>query len=189
MANKYVNCFINGVSAGYITGNIIEMLTGQSIAEHVKDAFSKEETVIVNGTNPNLNQPNTNTNVVKPTPKPESPGSGGTNSGVVENNPNSGTPSPIGPTDFDVSDITLNPGEVYDISGISQGLVASTAQDSVNLITSAGREAVVDKFVTLPNGEVMVHFKQINGAGYAWFKESVVKEYLAKAADTVAKSR
>lgn len=92
-------------------------------------------------------------------------------------------------TDALVSTATLEPGQVVDISGIEQGLVASDSNNLVDLITSAGKEAVVDKFQTLPNGEVMVHFKQIDGSGYAWFNLTEVQDYLAQTAGTIAKSK
>ena len=138
------NYFVNGVAAGYVTGNIIEMVTGKTVLEHFKP-------------NPEPIPDDVAVNIETP---------------VVDNN----------------YEVSLNPGDVYDISGITEGLTSSDAKNSVSLITKYGKEAVVDKFKTLPNGEVMVHFKDISGDGYAWFKEADIKKYLTKVAEAAAKT-
>ena len=140
--NDKFNIFVNGMSLGYVAGNLVELASGKTIGEHLFSGDKVSTTAVA-----------------------------------------SGAASGVGSA---ATDISLEPGQVFDISGISEGLSSSTAENAVSLLTERGKEAVVDKFVTLPNGEVMVHFKQINGAGYAWFKESVVKDYLAKAVEVGA---
>ena len=164
LAKKYVNLFINGVSTGYLVGNIFEMITGKNIAKYISDAIDKSKVVVA------------------PTPTgPTNPGTTGTGS-ITPSTPDPVVPAPT------ISQVSLKTGEVFDISGLSEGFVSSTSNTPVSLLTSVGKEAVVDKFVTLPSGEVMVHFKQINGSGYAWFKKSVVEEHLTKIAEAAIKN-
>lgn len=187
LSNEKINCFVNGVAAGYMAGNILEMVTGQTIGEHLGNLFSNGEnaelaTGVISDSVTNK-VPNNTPNKVPTNSKPVN---------ISDNIPNS-VPDSVPNTIVEnvmesVSNITLEPGNVYDISGLTEGLISSDSNDLIGLITSAGKEAVVDQFMTLPNGEVMVHFKQINGAGYAWFKESVVKEYLAKVSEVAVKS-
>ena len=213
-SNEKVNCFVNGVAAGYMVGNIIEMVTGETVGEHVSKLFKGGDeadftTNIVDSTTtqtappteptidevPSVDNPPVETPPVE-TPPVEMPS---VETPPVET-PSIDTPPVIDdvvvpgtdvvPDIMDsVSEITLNTGDVIDISGITKGLVSSDSTNFVNLMTSAGREAVVDKFVTLPTGEVMVHFKQINGMGYAWFNLEDVQEYLAKAVDSASRTR
>ena len=154
-ANEKVNWFINGMSAGYITGNVIELVSGKTWLENLR---------------PNPEPAPTPEVVVKPESTPDP------------------TPVPVA-NPVDIPDI--KPGEVFDLSGISEGLASSDSENFVNLLTSAGKDAVVDKIVTLPDGTQMVHFLQSNGLGYAWFNLDDVKNYLeatSQVVETVAKT-
>ena len=82
------------------------------------------------------------------------------------------------------ADINIEAGQNYDLSGLSQGLVSSDSQDYVNILGQYSKDAVVDKFKTLPSGEVMVHFTS-GGDGLAWYKLSDIQEYLANGAEVV----
>ena len=106
-----------------------------------------------------------------------------TNVANVPTQPNTPSNTPDVPSNTP-ADINLTPGQSYDLSGLSQGLVSSDSHDYVNLLTEYGKDAVVDKFHTLPNGEIMVHFSS-GGEGYAWLPLDEVKEYLAKGAEVV----
>ena len=79
-------------------------------------------------------------------------------------------------------------GEVYDLSALAHGLVSSTSNDTVDLIQSLGKEVVFDKAIQLPDGKIMWHFKQLNGAGYAWFNSIDVQELMSKASEVVSKT-
>ena len=84
------------------------------------------------------------------------------------------------------TDINVTPGQNYDLSGLSQGLVSADSQDYVNILGQYSKDAIVDKFHTLPNGEVMVHFKSaLDGQGLAWYKLADIKEYLAQGTEVV----
>lgn len=62
--------------------------------------------------------------------------------------------------------------------------MSSDSQDYVNILGQYSKDAVVDKFKTLPSGEVMVHFTS-GGDGLAWYKLSDIQEYLANGAEVV----
>lgn len=151
LTSKEFNLFVNGVSAGYITGNVIEMVTGKTVLENIKSIGKKEPTVI--------ETPASQSTAPKDTTTPPS---------------NDGAPIDV-PTD-----LTLVQGQTYDLSEIAKGYVASGNKDAVNLITSAGKDAVFDRAVTASDGSVWYHFKQANGLGYAWFPKDVVEEVIGK---------
>ena len=163
------NCFINGVAAGYITGNLIEMFTGETILEHLQ-GDSKEIEI---------------DNPIKDT--------GDTGNNVPDNN----VPDNNVPTDeiinnsvptIDPSTLTLNQGEVIDLSSLAKGSV-SPGGAMVNVMEdTVGKTAVFDKISVAPDGKIWWHFKQLNGAGYAWFPAEDVQEVLAKAASVGSKT-
>lgn len=153
LTSKEFNLFVNGVSAGYITGNVIEMVTGKTVLENIKSTLKPEETVI-DTPSQNFNQ-----------------------SGSSE--PSAPETTPQVPADIPV-DLTLVQGQTYDLSEIAKGYVASGNKDAVNLITSAGKDAVFDRAVTAGDGQIWYHFKQANGLGYAWFPKDVVEEVIEK---------
>lgn len=157
------NCFINGVSAGYITGNLIELFTGETILEHLQ-GDSKEIQI---------------DNPIKET--------GDTGNNIPNDNV---------PTDeiisesiqtIDPSEIMLNQGEVVDISSILQGST-SPGGELVNIMEEVGKEVQFDKIAQAADGKIYWHFKQMNGAGYAWIEASKVQEVLAKAASVGSKT-
>lgn len=145
--------FVNGVSAGYITGNVIEMVTGKTVLENIKSTLKPEETVI------------------------ETPSQNFNQSGSSE--PSAPEATTQVPTDIP-ADLTPVQGQTYDLSEIAKGYVASGNKDAVNLITSAGKDAVFDRAVTASDGSIWYHFKQANGLGYAWFPKDVVEEVIGK---------
>lgn len=153
LTSKKFNLFVNGVSAGYITGNVIEMVTGKTVLENIKSTLKPEETVI-DTPSQNFNQ-----------------------SGSSE--PSAPETTPQVPADIPV-DLTPVQGQTYDLSEIAKGYVASGNKDAVNLITSAGKDAVFDRAVTAGDGQIWYHFKQANGLGYAWFPKDVVEEVIEK---------
>lgn len=153
LTSKEFNLFVNGVSAGYITGNVIEMVTGKTVLENIKSTLKPEETVI-DTPSQNFNQ-----------------------SGSSE--PSAPETTTQVPTDIP-ADLTPVQGQTYDLSEIAKGYVASGNKDAVNLITSAGKDAVFDRAVTASDGSIWYHFKQANGLGYAWFPKDVVEEVIGK---------
>lgn len=153
LTSKEFNLFVNGVSAGYITGNVIEMVTGKTVLENIKSTLKPEETVI------------------------DTPSQNFDQSGSSE--PSAPETTPQVPADIPV-DLTPVQGQTYDLSEIAKGYVASGNKDAVNLITSAGKDAVFDRAVTAGDGQIWYHFKQANGLGYAWFPKDVVEEVIEK---------
>ena len=151
--------FINGMAAGYITGNMIEMITGKSLIENLKS--EKPAQPVINDTE-TITPASNNTNVESITNEPP-----------VESN--FVTDVPVDPV---VSNIEFEPGQTYDISALSEGLISSDSNEYLNLISDIGKDAVFDKSVILPDGTEMMHFKQPNGLGYAWFKADDVRAIL-----------
>lgn len=157
LKQKEVNLFLNGVSAGYIAGNVVEMVTGKTVFQNVTDKLNTPKTNIAESKAPSLASSNTPS-----TPSTE----------TIK------VPEVDIPTDAVTS---LNVGEVYDLSSIPQGYVYSGSNDAVNLLTQAGKAVTLDKKVTV-NGKVWCSFLQPDGKGYAWIPEDVVKS-LGKVAE------
>lgn len=157
LKQKEVNLFLNGVSAGYIAGNVVEMVTGKTVFQNVTDKLNTPKTNIAESKAPSLASSNT---------------------------PNTPSTEPIKVPEVDIPTdavTSLNVGEVYDLSSIPQGYVYSGSNDAVNLLTKAGKAVTLDKKVTV-NGKVWCSFLQPDGKGYAWIPEDVVKS-LGKVAE------
>lgn len=144
-----LNLFVNGVSAGYLVGNIVELTTGKTVFEHFKP---ENKVVNVTPVEPDKLSPNVNDNV----------------DNVIENVP---TAEPT---------FSYQPGQTLDLSSLPQGYAASGSNSAVDLITKVGKDAVFDRAVTTPSGELWYHFKQANGLGYAWFKASDIEALVEK---------
>ena len=164
LKQKEVNLFINGVSVGYVAGNVVEMVTGKTVLQNAADKLKAPKTNIAESqasslasSNPASSTPNKNSVTLK-------------------------TPEVDIPTDTITS---VNIGDVYDLSSIPKGYVYSGSNDAVNLLTQAGKAVTLDKKVTV-NGKVWCSFLQPDGKGYAWIPEDVVKS-LGKAANEVGK--
>ena len=161
-----LNVFINGMAAGYIAGNVFEMVTGNTVAEAVADKFRTPTP-----------------EVPVPTPTPTDPSIG------------ADSPSPVVPEPATVETLVnttpelpeMIPGASYDLSGISRGLISSDSNNFLDLITQAGQNATFDREV-IHNGQRMWHFLQENGKGYAWFPAEVVEEALGKQAAEIISS-
>ena len=103
----------------------------------------------------------------------------------IAHNPDPGPdPGPVIPDVPEFEPVELNPGGVYDLSGIDYGYVGSGGVGGTTLETNRGVGAVFDRFVTDKNGVKWAHFFQKNGAGYAWFKAEDVEKVLNAAAKT-----
>lgn len=186
LASDKFNCFVNGVAAGYLAGNIIEGLTGETVGQHLGNMFDGDKTnVVVNAVNTVETGPTEviNTEVVPTETLPP-----------VETVPEVIAPTveeTISATDVVTetvtqvenvaSNITLEPGATYDLSGLARGYVSYDAPNSVSLITEAADDVVFDRIV----GD-RVHFIQSNGQGMAWYDLKEVQEYLAKASEMVS---
>ena len=100
--------------------------------------------------------------------------------------PDAGAMTDVVNTDMFSSDQLVS-GQTFDLSGIDSGYVAGGADSSVNLITDAGSNAVVDRVVDV-DGEKWVHFLQGDGKGYAWFKVDDIVNYMNNANDIGGRS-
>ena len=191
LSNKIINCFITGLASGYFVGNLWELLKGFSnFMGDVIDKFSNIELgfnfdflindvsnneVILNG---GLNSDefsridNVNNFNRRPNPFKVKP------SILIDDF------SSVGETVFEsvstIGEGFLEIGNHINVESIDYGFVSSDGIKAVKLNTSIAGDLIVDKFVTLSNGEVMVHLKQLTGEGYAWFKKTVLDEHLLK---------
>ena len=94
LKQKEVNLFLNGVSAGYIAGNVVEMVTGKTVFQNVTDKLNTPKTNIAESKAPSLASSNT---------------------------PNTPSTEPIKVPEVDIPTdavTSLNVGEVYDLSSI-----------------------------------------------------------------------
>lgn len=173
LSKTNVNLFINGVSAGYITGNVVELVTGKTVLQNIGDKFKSANAA--------------------PESIASSSGTASTGNGASSSNSSGAASSSTQPATPKVPELdiptdavtSLNIGEVYDLSNIPQGYIASGSEKAVNLLTQAGKKAILDKTVTV-NGKVWCSFLQPDGKGYAWIPEDVVKS-LGKVATEVGK--
>lgn len=136
--------FLNGMAIGYTVGKISQAVYKM----HEASAMEKKDL------NPEIDktEPEITSNVPDVDTTPE--------------------PKPIVNTEIAQIDTkpTFDPTKPVDLSSINEGFVSSyDGNNPVSLITSAGKDAIFDK-INVVDGETFVHFKQANGAGYAWFK-------------------
>lgn len=158
---KNNNLFLNGVSAGYIAGNVVEMVTGKTVFQNVVDKFNSPQPIIAESNASSLAS------------------SSSSSSSDLES-------AKVLDVDIPTDVITsLNVGNVYDLSNIPDGYVYSGSNNAVKLLTQAGKAVTLDKKVTV-NGKVWCSFLQPDGKGYAWIPEDVVKS-LGKVANEVGK--
>ena len=181
LENKNVNLFINGLSAGYVVGNAIELFTGKTVIEHFSNAFDNDSATVVNkttewnsgNTEPTIPEESGNVEVTIP----DEPGNIDVTTPSIEE-----VVPEIESIDIPSPEITLKPGVTYDLSGISEGFVSSTAEQPVGLMTSVADDLTFDRIV---NGRA--HFIQANGQGMAWYDLEEVKDYLSKTMEISSK--
>ena len=174
MKQTPVNIFINGMAAGYLAGNIFEMVTGNTVLEAVKGQFDKVPDA------PVVDNTVTNTTPTEPNVGDTVPDNTITDSAAEVIQDTASTFDPSAATE------AIKGGATIDLSGLPQGLVSSDAAQGVNLITQAGKDVSFLREVTLNDGTVMWAFNQSNGLGYAWFKAEDVLNELARTGQDLA---
>lgn len=182
--NPYFRSFVNGLSLGYTTANIYQ-----------KFMVPKPDTTVTVVDQDKLTSPSTPKETNAPTMTTDTPKVSTTPkvsptpkiSNAVNQTPTVTTPStPSVASVTPASDIistasntnipSFESGTVMDISGLEYGY-AGPGQSAVHLLNNRGVNAVFDK-TNVINGQTWVHFKQANGAGYAWFPKEQVEEML-----------
>lgn len=156
-----LNCFINGLAAGYITGNFIEMFTGESLLENAKDLF------------------NNNSNSI-PQITPEGITAEPITESIIESNTSNLLAPPV--TNIDPSGLNG-----IDLSSVSHGFASSYSDKPINLFTELAKNLSFDK-ANIVNGEEFWHFIQPDGTGYAWFKADDVRHLVEAATKTAGKT-
>ncbi len=176
--NPYFRSFVNGLSLGYTTANIYQkfMVPKPDTTVTVVD----QDKLTSPSTPKETNAPTMTTDTPKVSPTPKI-------SNAVNQTPTVTTPSTPSVTSVTpASDIvstasntnipSFESGTVMDISSLEYGY-AGPGQSAVHLLNNRGVNAVFDK-TNVINGQTWVHFKQANGAGYAWFPKEQVEEML-----------
>ena len=170
-----INAFINGVSVGYIAGNIVELVTGQTVLENIVDKFKPDPVI----PQPVVPDP------VAPDPVPPEP-TVVDNIGITPTPPPGPTPIQIPPDD--VITEMVKSGQEVDLSSIAYGRVSSDAANAVKLIQDAGKDVHFLREVTLGDGTVMWAMDQSNGLGYAWFPKQEVLDAIKQMGQTAGRT-
>ena len=169
------NAFINGMSLGYITGNVFELMTGQTVFQAIGEKMNGAPAEALTTSASNTPQITDNSaNTITENPIVDNTQVTDATS-VVESTP----VVPPTPTPDQITEIVKS-GQSVDISGIEMGRVSSDAQNAVRLLQSRGSDVTFLREVTLNDGTKMWAFNQANGAGYAWFKADDIINYLGE---------
>lgn len=170
-SNPYFRSFVNGLSLGYTSANIYQRFIAPQPDTTVTVIDEDKLTAPTPTETPTPSASVTET--VATTPKVTT-----TPTATVTTAPVAST-TPSVPDVSNVSSVnipTFKTGNVMDISGLEYGY-AGPGQPAVHLLNNRGVNAVFDK-TNVINGQTWVHFKQANGAGYAWFPKEEVEEML-----------
>lgn len=166
-SNPYFRSFVNGLSLGYTSANIYQRFI----------APQPDTTVTVVDEDKLTAPAPTETPTPTPTPNTSVTEAAVTAPKVTTTSTATVTTAPVAPTTPSTPDVpTFKTGNVMDISGLEYGY-AGPGQPAVHLLNNRGVNAVFDK-TNVINGQTWVHFKQANGAGYAWFPKEEVEEML-----------
>lgn len=165
--NPYFRSFVNGLSLGYTSANIYQRFIAP-----------QPDTTVTVVDEDKLTAPTpTETPTPTPTPNTSVTEAAATAPKVTTTPTATVTTAPVAPTTPSTPDVpTFKTGNVMDISGLEYGY-AGPGQPAVHLLNNRGVNAVFDK-TNVINGQTWVHFKQANGAGYAWFPKEEVEEML-----------
>lgn len=169
--NPYFRSFVNGLSLGYTSANIYHRFIAPQPDTTVTVVDKKKLTASTptkTTPTPTPNQSPTTTPKVSTTIAPTTPTPSVTDTSTASNIVSNASTTNIP---------TFETGNVMDISEIEYGY-AGPGQSAVHLLNNRGINAVVDKSRVI-NGQTWVHFKQANGAGYAWFPKEEVEEMFA----------
>lgn len=173
-SNPYFRSFVNGLSLGYTSANIYQRFIAP-----------QPDTTVTVIDEDKLTAPTTPTETPTSTPSASVTETVTTAPKVTTTPIATATTTPVASTAPSVPDVsnvssvnipTFKTGNVMDISGLEYGY-AGPGQPAVHLLNNRGVNAVFDK-TNVINGQTWVHFKQANGAGYAWFPKEEVEEML-----------
>lgn len=176
--NPYLKWFVNGMTLGYTLDKLLNLHEkliisnqnkrpientnlNQTKSEPLKSEIHKEQSITP-----------TPTKAPSSIPKQETP----VMSNVTASNPIK--KEAINTTTVQETINNLKTGTTINISELEYGY-AGPGQKAVHLLNERGINATFDKTNTI-NGEVWIHFKQENGAGYAWFPKEQVEKILQK---------
>ncbi len=180
--NPYAKWFVNGMSLGYtvdrifnIHGKIGEAFNGN------KPTAGGDNPIGAKDTEPSTEAPsNQQADTSTPSKDVPDPSKDVPEPSKISKTTKTPKPKPT-PSAQEINPIitpepSFTTGEVMDISGLEYGY-AGPGQQAVHLLNERGVGAVFDKMEII-NGQEWVHFKQANGAGYAWFPKEQVEELL-----------
>ena len=175
--NPYLKWFVNGMTLGYTMDKIFNI--------HKSLAPSKLENQAIPNTNLNPQEntiPNQTTATSTPTTPTPIPKQENIATSIPQKEITTTTITPptqtINATSAQEIINNLKAGTTINISELEYGY-AGPGQKAVHLLNERGINAVFDKTNTI-DGQVWIHFKQENGAGYAWFPKEQVEEIMQK---------
>lgn len=182
--NPYFRSFVNGLSLGYTTANIYQKFMVPKPDTTVTVVDQDKLTTPSTPKETNVPTMTTDTPKVSTTPKvsPTPKISNAVNQTPTVTTPSTPSVASVTPASDIISTASntnipsFESGTVMDISGLEYGY-AGPGQSAVHLLNNRGVNAVFDK-TNVINGQTWVHFKQANGAGYAWFPKEQVEEML-----------
>ena len=185
LCSKNVNLFVNGVSVGYIAGNVIEVVTGKTVIQNISDKFNNSKNLELASS----------TQVV-------SEQAASSTSGKVPNGEKAAANGSGSSAAADAASLTTNEiidslqvGDVYDLSNITEGYTYAGSKEAVRLLTPAGRSCPIQQIMTDDKGTKWISFLQ-NATDeygkplkYAWIKADTVaqKGVLLKSAEEIGK--
>lgn len=167
------NAFLNGVAAGYMVGNAIELITGKTILGHINSVGAPAEATLSPDTGNTQLQDNSGQMSSQPSTSVDtgsttsiSPSNGSEN---VSGSVGTGGTNIVEQVASSVKDIDLN-STFFDLSNV-KGLVSSDSENLLSIMKSVACKVKFDRAV-LVNGEIRVHFVDTNGVGVAWYRIS-----------------
>lgn len=186
MRNNSINVLVNGISVGYIVGNVFELLTGQTVIESITEKLSNTDAPLdiefVNDTpisettatpelttsevtTPTITDPSFETsNIADTISESVTPNIPVTDDVIVETISNTTLPEIP----------TIEFGQNIDVSGLDFGYGTSidplVGNEPVRLFTDLGHNVHIGSEKILSDGTKMWALFQEDGTGYAWFK-------------------
>ena len=204
MRGNYVNIFINGMSVGYIVGNIFELVTGKTLLDFIDNQLNSVSTTPVS-IETSTTDNSINIKVEDTSKTIETSNIGGPefeSAGVNETTVVTGIPITISddivapPIEIPDEVITIDPiitdainptidfNQSIDVSDLKYGYYSSfdpmNGAEPVKLFTDLGHNVHIGNENVLADGTKMWALFQEDGTGYAWFKADDVIDLISK---------
>ena len=205
MRGSGVNTFLNGVSVGYVAGNVFELVTGNTLLDFANNQINSVSQTPVDTIDTGTEVVVTESPIETTTEVTTAPIE--TTIPITESIETTNVTDIINelpdeielPTDtiIDIPPIidniepTISFGDTIDVSSISQGYSTSldplVGNEPVNLFTDLGHNVHIGNEKILSDGTKMWALFQEDGTGYAWFKADDVLDAVTKTSEEAMK--